>query len=241
MELDGIFARADAVIERLAAARAASRHAEEGRTARVSDALASGFGLEAAKAEREAASVEAAFLSAMPPSLGEIVGILDAAKPFYLFAAAPAETAPRPSPGLIRRLLGSKPGAAETNDEATAALSPQAAQAAYAGRDLRLAEAFGFLDDAIASIPGRRASLETLVFSLQERAVALAGKGGGDVGRRGVYAAEEAASALAGHADFLALQARVLASVDRTPCGIEDDIAEAAEAHMDRALEDEGS
>lgn len=235
MELEETFARADAEALRIGvlcgeATAAAGLHEE--RLAALLSAVV--LSLEEAAAQKEVLAKEADYLGALPASVAATVAALEPAKAFYM---APKALQKAVRPGFVARLLGRQSPAAVGTE--AAAVLPQTAQAAFVGRSARLSAAFALVDEALSLIARRREALDAAVFSLQERAVKLARGGSGPQDQRQVFAAEEMASLLAGHSDALALHARLLSAVDRSPQGQEDGTAEAAEARMDSILADD--
>jgi len=237
MELEQVFAAADAELSRVMELKEAALSATEGQAERLAQALAGRsvpFGV--ASAERAAMDAEATWLAALPKACSRIVSILERAKPFYVVAVGePAIEEPRRK-GLFGFLPRKK---AEQKDEPSGP-SPAVAQAAFAGRETRLSAAFAMVDEAIERTTARRAMLDELAFRFQEAALAAAGDAvSPDAAARAAYSAEEAATLLTDHSSALALHARVLEAVDRTPQGAEDDVASAAEALLDRLMEEE--
>ena len=238
MVADEIFARADGLFGRLVEMKGAARDAASGQPGRVEAMLESTVRLDAAPGERAACAAELSFFASLPGIVSETVACLDEVKPIYLLAGPAAEQPTGADRSLIGRVFGRR-RAPDPEPEAIPAPSPLEAQAAFAGRETRLASLFELVAEAEGMIPDRREFLEEAVFRLQERAVGLSASGRAaepDV-RREIFAVEELASELMAHSEALALQARIVGAIDRAPCGIEDDVAAAAEAHMDSLVE----
>lgn len=238
MGADEHFSVADELIGKLTGLRDKAAEEVKRQNVRLAELRQSRIApnVEATFIEKAAHVAEVNFLAALPGLVDDVVSTLEAVKPLYLRRVGETEAEEAPK-GLLGRVFAKK----QLRDKSVATASDQMeAQSAFTGRDVRIRQTFSIVEEAEASIPVRRAALDEAVFALQEIAVQLAGRvAKGEAGvRRELFATEELASELAAQSEVLALHARLLKGIDRTPCGVEDDLAAAAEAHMDALLDD---
>lgn len=237
MDLDEAFAAADSELAAAARLKESALAATAGQESRLAEALAAAAVPRGAAAiERAAAEAEAAWLDRLPETCRTVTAALEAAKPYYMNASR-EPTGGKPARKGLLCLFRRKKAEAEGDG---AVPSQALAQAAFVGREKRIAAAFALVDEALEHVAARRPFLDEQAFRFQESALSAAkGKDAPEDAARAAYAAEEMATVLADHSAALALRARVLEAVDRSSQGVEDEIAAAAEAALDRILEDE--